>query len=304
LQGLDGLRLGRLRGWLYLLGLRRLGLGDSLGLLGGDQYLLYQGLHRLDYRLDLLNRQDLLDGLYVLEGGLLLLHGLDRLDRLLKILGYLLLGGALDQGRILGGRLDLDYHRVLGGGLVSGVGGDDLGIGTGSSPAGQGVGIGFRPVRGIPGLAIAARGLYQDRGGSLLQHVQHLGRRLGKIDDPGRNKGPPVIYLYIDLSAVVQICNRQHGPKGQGGVGGGIQGGVEDLAGSRGASVEFPPVPGGDPLLPETGKIRRGELLGSTEGGDKRQRGKEKADPFHTPIIGENGEYSLDISFPGGYVLL
>jgi hypothetical protein len=85
-------------------------------------------------------------------------------------------------------------------------------------------------------------------------------------------------------------------------MGGGVQGRIKDLPGSRGASVEFRPIPGGDSFLPE--KIRRGGTLGNAEGGNKKHRGKDKADPFHTPIIGEKMKYPLDISYSPEYVLL
>jgi hypothetical protein len=257
LQGLDGLGLGR---GLGSRSLRR----RSLGLGGrGDYHRLDQGPQRLNRRLDLLDREHLLDGLNLLHGGRLLpgLLGLlrllllgipglgSRLDGLLEVLGYLLLGRRLDA--FPGRGLNLNYHRVLGD-LVRRIGGGgNLGIGAGKAPLRPGVGIGFRPVAVIGGLGGAVQGLHQDRGRTLPYHVQHLGRRLGKIDDPGRNKGAPVIYPDVDLSAVVQVCHRQQGSKGQRGVGGGIQGGVENFTGSRGASVEFRPVPGGDSLLPE-----------------------------------------------------
>jgi hypothetical protein len=87
-------------------------------------------------------------------------------------------------------------------------------------------------------------------------------------------------------------------------MGGGVLGGVEDLTGSRGAPVEFHPIPGGYSLLPKIRKIRRGRILGDAKGGDENRRSEGKADPFHTPIIGEKKKYSLDISCSLEYVLL
>jgi hypothetical protein len=159
------------------------------------RYGLYNGLDRLDY---LLNRQDLLnrlDGLlaYGLLWGLLLylLGGrwLYWLDGLLEVLGYLLLG-----------RLNLYYHLFpglnggLGGlrGLIGGVlkhriGGDNLGSGAGIAPLGHGAGIGFRLVCSAIPLGITQdvpHNFHPYRGRPAAYHVQHLGRSLGKIDDP------------------------------------------------------------------------------------------------------------------------
>jgi hypothetical protein len=223
-----GSRLGAGR-WLGPL----LGTGPPLGRRGGllgSCHRLYYRLNLLNHRLDLLNRQNLLDRLYLLYRGLLDLlprRGLGlRLDRLLEVHLLLRRLNHRPRGRALGRRILV--HGIL----VNRVGGgDNLGNGVGVPAFGHRPGIGFGLVcPAIPlvvdRIAVAQvvlHDLYQYRGCPRAYHVQHPGRRLGKIDNPGRNEGSPVINPYIDFSAVVQIRDREIGSEGQGRVGGGVQ---------------------------------------------------------------------------------
>ena len=83
------------------------------------------------------------------------------------------------------------------------------------------------------------------------KHVQNLGGGFGKIDNPCRHKGPPVIYPDGDLAVILFIGNYENGTEWQGWVGCRKKAGIKDFPRRCGFSVKFNAVPGSDSFLPE-----------------------------------------------------